>query len=138
MDFANSAPRDSTKLLRIHLLLDRYRADQVMRGLYESRGIGFPGQEVEAAINLKCVGADDFCTEIVRDIGRELRFSGGSWTDDKENVFHSLVMSSEVEISLTVNIKRFLDPFGFAQGKTFARNDKKRLGPTKKRYLAWS
>jgi len=84
------AQRDSTKFLRAHLFQDRHRADQVMRRFRESRGIGFRGQKIETAINLKCVCADDFCIEIARDVGRELRFSGGGWADDEENAFHQV------------------------------------------------
>ena len=90
MDFANRAQSGRPKFLRIHFVADRHRADQVMRDSCEHCGVGFRRQKIEAAINLKCIRADNFRAEIARDIGRELRFSGGGRADDKKYVSHKL------------------------------------------------
>ncbi len=46
--------------------------------------IRFRGQQIETAINLKRVGADNFGVELPRDIGRDFRFTGRGRTDDEE------------------------------------------------------
>ncbi len=61
-----------------------------MRDFCERCGVGFRRQKIEAAINLKCIRADNFRAEIARDIGRELGFSGGGRADDKKYVSHKL------------------------------------------------
>src|SRR2546430_15189550 len=77
MDFSNRAQSGRPKFLRIHFFADRHRADQVMRDFCERCGVGFRRQKIEAAINLKCIRADNFRAEIARDIGRELGLSSG-------------------------------------------------------------
>src|SRR5712691_5200166 len=116
MNFGNGAQCDSTKLLRIHRLLERYRADQVMGRFGESRGIGFRGQKIETAINLKCVGADNFGIEIARDIGGEFRFSGGGWADDEKDVFHSMSCRAESRHLLLLILRDSSTSLGMTEG----------------------
>src|SRR6266568_5931641 len=116
MNFVEHAQCDSAKLLGIHLLQDRYRADQVMRRFCQSRGIGFCGQKIETAINLKCVGADDFRIEIVRDVGREFRLSGGGQADNEKNVFHSMPGRAESRHLLLLILSDSSTPLGMTEG----------------------
>ena len=88
MNFINDARRRAAIFLRIHLFVKRRRADQVMRRFLKRRSTRFCRQQIEAAINLKRVRADNFCAETVRDISRQIRFPGCSWTDDKKRAIH--------------------------------------------------
>ena len=90
MDFSNRAQSGRPKFLRIHFFADRHRADQVMRDFCERCGVGFRRQKIEAAIDLKCIRADNFRAEIARDIGRELGLSSGGWAYDEKYISHKL------------------------------------------------
>jgi len=90
MDFSNRAQSGRPKFLRIHFFADRHRADQVMRDFCERCGVGFRRQKIEAAIDLKCIRADNFRAEIARAIGRELGLSSGGWAYDEKYISHKL------------------------------------------------
>ena len=77
-----------SKLLRAHLLQDRHRADQMVRRLGERSGARLGVQQIESAIDLKCIGTDNFGIELLRNIGRDFRFSGRGRADDEECAFH--------------------------------------------------
>src|SRR5713101_5097002 len=116
MNFVDRAQCVSAKLLRVHLFQDRYRADQMMRRFCQSGGIGFCGQKIETAINLKCVGADNFGIEIARDIGGEFRFSGGGWADDEKDVFHSMSCRAESRHLLLLILRDSSTSLGMTEG----------------------
>src|SRR5882724_8965961 len=60
----------------------------MMRSLGERGSIWFCCEQIQAAINLKRVRADNLGTDFARDIGSQLRLPGRSWADDKERVPH--------------------------------------------------
>jgi len=62
----------------------------VMRDFCERCGVGFRRQKIEAAIDLKCIRADNFRAEIARAIGRELGLSSGGWAYDEKYISHKL------------------------------------------------
>ncbi len=55
--------RGSAKFFRIHFFSERDRADQVMRRFCERGAVGLGREQIQSAINLECVGAEDFCVE---------------------------------------------------------------------------
>jgi hypothetical protein len=87
MNFADRAERQFPKFFGVHLAQDRHHADEMMRHFRERGRIRLGGQQIEPAINLKRVGADNFGIKFARDGSRQLRFAGGGRTDNKENVF---------------------------------------------------
>src|SRR2546426_6291673 len=60
----------------------------MMRSLRERCPIRFCRQEIEPAIYLKCIRADDFGTNFMRDIGGELGFASRCGADDEEGACH--------------------------------------------------
>src|SRR5438270_7183519 len=72
MNLADRLQREVPKFFRIHLFQDRHRADEMMRNFRERRSVRLRGQQIQSAINLECVRADNFCAELVRHISRDL------------------------------------------------------------------
>src|SRR5438045_6450858 len=60
----------------------------MMPHLYQCGWIGFSGKNIEASIDLKCVGVDNFGADFFRDISRQLRLSAGGGTGNEKLVFH--------------------------------------------------
>src|SRR5947207_3893131 len=60
----------------------------MMRSLGERGSIWFCCEQIQAAINLKRVRADNLGTDFARDLGSQLRLPGRSWADDKERLPH--------------------------------------------------
>src|SRR6266404_1743039 len=60
----------------------------MMRGFGERCGVGLCRQKINPAINLKCIRANDFRANFMRDVGRQFGFPGCSWTNDEEGARH--------------------------------------------------
>ena len=88
MDFIDGARRGTAIFFGIHLFVKRRCANQMMRGLRERCPIRFCRQEIEPAIYLKCIRADNFGTNFMRDIGGELGFAGRCGAEDEEGACH--------------------------------------------------
>ncbi len=56
----------------------------MMRGFGERCGVGLCRQKIKPAINLKCIRANDFRADFMRDVGRQFGFPGCGWTNDEE------------------------------------------------------
>src|SRR4029078_11785655 len=61
-----------------------------MRGFRESRLFRFCREQIESAINLKCVGADNLRANFPRDTSCNFGFSDCRRADDKESARHSV------------------------------------------------
>src|ERR1700730_5890372 len=88
-NFFDGTKRKTPKFRRVHFLQDRHRTDQMMRRSRECRGIRFPAKQVEAAVDLKRIRANDLGAEFVSDVRSELGFSRGSGTDNEIAPVHS-------------------------------------------------
>jgi hypothetical protein len=62
--------------------------------LCKDRGIRLRAQQIEPAIKLKPVSADNRRAGFAGGVGRKFGFSGCSWTDDKERARHPIRRSS--------------------------------------------
>ena len=78
----------AAEFLRIHLFAQRHGADQMMRRFRQGRLIWLRRQQIESAINLKRIRADDFGADLPRDFRSELGFPGRGRPDDEENALH--------------------------------------------------
>ena len=78
------------EFFRVHFFSKRHDADQVMRRFRKRWRLRFRRKQVEATINLKCVGADNLRANFPRDIGCNFGFSGCCRADDKECARHSI------------------------------------------------
>src|SRR5437588_3353658 len=105
MNLADRLQREVPKFFRIHLFQDRHRADEMMRNFRERRSVRLRGQQIQSAINLERVRADNFCAELVRDISRDLGFAGRRRTDDEKNVFQDQKKTPNAQ-RRTPNIQR--------------------------------
>src|SRR6266498_1673158 len=65
----------------------------MMRSFSKGRSVRFCRKQIEPAIDLKCVCADNFCVDVTGDIGRQLGFAGCSWASDKERALHPITPS---------------------------------------------
>src|SRR5439155_18462119 len=65
----------------------------MMRSLGERGSIWFCCEQIQAAIKLKRVRADNFCVDVTGDIGRQFGFAGCSWASDKERALHPITPS---------------------------------------------
>jgi hypothetical protein len=88
MDLIDGVRRGAAKFFRVHLLMKRRCANQMMGSFRKRCRIGLPGQKIEAVINLECVRVDDFATNFARDIGCQLGFTGSGRADDEECALH--------------------------------------------------
>src|SRR6478672_5840258 len=52
--------------------------------------VRFGGQNIQATIDLKCVGIDDLGLESLRQFDCQRRFSDGRGTDDEESILHAI------------------------------------------------
>jgi hypothetical protein len=52
--------------------------------------VRFGGQNIQATINLKCVGIDNLGIEFLRQFDCQRRFSDGRGTNDKESILHAI------------------------------------------------
>src|SRR6266496_4088196 len=62
----------------------------MMRSFSKGRSVRFCRKQIELAIDLKRVRADNFCVDVTGDIGRQLGFAGCSWASDKERALHPI------------------------------------------------
>ena len=62
----------------------------MMRSLGERGSIWFCCEQIQAAINLKRVRANNLGTDFARGVGSQLRLAGRSWADDKEGAPHPI------------------------------------------------
>ena len=60
MDVSNCFDRRGAELFDIHLLIQGYRAEQVMRHLFQDCLLRFRREPIEPAINLERIRADNF------------------------------------------------------------------------------
>ena len=88
MDLIDGARRGALKFFRVHLLVKRRCANQMMGSFRERCGIGLRGQKIEATINLKRIRTDNFGAHFTRDIGCQLGFTSGGRADDEECARH--------------------------------------------------
>jgi hypothetical protein len=61
----------------------------MMRSFRERDCTRLCSQQIEAAVNLKCVRADDFRIEITSDTSGEVGFSGRGRADDEKDAAHA-------------------------------------------------
>ena len=52
--------------------------------------VRFGGQNIQATINLKCVGIDNLGIEFLRQFDCQRRFSDGRGTNDEESILHAI------------------------------------------------
>ncbi len=90
MNLCDRLRRRTSKFFRVHLLQDRHRPDQMMRHFRERWPVGFGGQNLKTFVNLKRVGIDDLCLDLMRNISRDFGFPDRRWTDNEKNTFHLL------------------------------------------------
>jgi hypothetical protein len=88
MDLIDGVRRGAGKFFRVHVVVKRRCANQMMRSFRERCGIGLRGQKIEAAINLKRIGADNFGLHFTRNVGRDFGFTAGGGADDEECARH--------------------------------------------------
>src|SRR5205823_8680454 len=62
----------------------------MMRSFSKGRSVRFCRKQIEPAIDLKRVRADNFCVDVTGDIGRQFGFAGCSWASDKERALHPI------------------------------------------------
>ncbi len=84
IDFLDRGERELAKFLRAHFLGQRHGADQMMRHFPQRRLVRLRGQQRQAAINLKGVGADNFRAAARRDISRDFGFPARGRADDEK------------------------------------------------------
>src|SRR5207249_11377704 len=65
----------------------------MMRSFSKGRSVRFCRKQIEPAIDLKRVRADNFCVDVTGDIGRQFGFAGCSWASDKERALHPITPS---------------------------------------------
>ena len=75
--------RQATKRSGIQIFVNRDCADEMMRCFRKRRGLAFCRQQIEAAMNLKRVGAYNLRANFPRDIGCNFGFSGCCRADNK-------------------------------------------------------
>ena len=61
-----------------------------MRNFRERFGTRLRRKEIETAVNLECIPANDFRVETARDIGGKIGLTGGSWANDVKDISHRL------------------------------------------------
>jgi hypothetical protein len=88
MNVANRCLSRGAVFVDVHLLLEWHGANQVMPRFRERRLIRFGREQVEAAINLKRIRADDFGTELPRDLSGDVRFSNRRRSNNEEDARH--------------------------------------------------
>ena len=64
-----------------------------MRRFRQRRLIGFRREQIESAINLERIRADDFRVELLRDFRGDLGFSRRGGSDDEEGAFHLMLLN---------------------------------------------
>ena len=82
----NRIEREPAEFFRVHFFGQRNSADQMVRHFRERLTIRFGREQIEPAINLESVGADDFGTHSLCNFCGEIRFARCSWTDDEERL----------------------------------------------------
>ena len=70
MDLTNRRFRGRSKFFHVHWLAQWNRAQQMVRRLCQRRFVRLRGQQIETAIDLKCIRTHDFCVKPVRHVGR--------------------------------------------------------------------
>ena len=88
MDLIDGVRRGAAKFFRVHLLVKRRGVNQMMGSFRERCGVGLRGQKIDAAINLKRVGANNFTVHFTCDIGCQLGFTARGGADDEECALH--------------------------------------------------
>ena len=106
MDLIDGVRRGAAKFFRVHLLVKRRCANQMMRSFRERCCIGLRGQKIEAAINLKRIRTDNFGAHCTRDIGCQLGFTARGWTDDEECARHQPNNATLIERRYRKQIER--------------------------------
>src|SRR5205823_14373104 len=89
MNLADLVKRELSKFFRVHLFQDRHRADEMMRNFGQRCRVRLCREQIESAINLKRVRADNFATKFHRSIGRDFRFAARGWADNEEDPAHN-------------------------------------------------
>ena len=84
-----------------------------MLSLGQSCGVRFCSEEIEPAINLKCVRAHDFCPYFTSDICCQFGFPRRSGSDDKKRAPHSIKIEFTYLASLQKQIPQ-IAVFAFA------------------------
>ena len=86
VNFLNRIKGEPAELFRVHFFRQRNSADQMVRHFRERLTIRFGREQIEPAINLESVGADDFGAHLLCNFCGEIRFARCSRTDDEERL----------------------------------------------------
>ena len=79
----------TAELFDIHLLGQWHRPEQMVGRPGQNSRFWFRGQQIETAINLKGVSANDLGVQTGGYLGRDLGFSRGGGADDEERSVHN-------------------------------------------------
>jgi len=88
MNLVDLMQRKLSKFLGVQFFRERKRADQMMRRFCKRSRVRLGCEHIEAVINLKSVGTNDFGVTSTCNLRGQFRLARGRRSDEKKNAFH--------------------------------------------------